>query len=289
MLVLRGGLPRLPAQGPGAHARQLRHLPARLEGPRASRSRASTPPHVKEGGGGWIRPVIVEDGVVVGGWRSSRKGGRLEITLNLPRRERERLGPKIDAEIADIARFEGLPVRDFVKGYREPMIGNGRTLVAPVIVVAVALLSSCLGPVDRAHAQVPCVGDTSTAGLPKLRPPAPLRHHPRRARRARWGPPVPPVPDDPAEDAGRARAAAAAAPAVRPAPQPLLLVRRRGGLPALPRPHPPLHTRGYLVELQLRYHPDARAGGATSARWAALRPPGRRPLRPQPARGRASR
>ena len=42
--------------------------------------------HVKEGGGGWIRPVIVEDGIVVGGWRSARKGGRLEISLNLPKR-----------------------------------------------------------------------------------------------------------------------------------------------------------------------------------------------------------
>ena len=52
--------------------------------------------------------MIVEDGIVVGGWRSARKGGRLEIWLNLPEAERERLRPKIDAEIADIARFEGM-------------------------------------------------------------------------------------------------------------------------------------------------------------------------------------
>jgi len=64
--------------------------------------------HVKEGGGGWIRPVIVEDGVVVGGWRSSRKGGRIEISLNLPEGERERLSARIEAEVADIARFEGM-------------------------------------------------------------------------------------------------------------------------------------------------------------------------------------
>jgi hypothetical protein len=64
--------------------------------------------HVKEGGGGWIRPVIVEDGIVVGGWRSSRKGGRLEVSLNLPKAERERLGTAIEAEIADVARFEGV-------------------------------------------------------------------------------------------------------------------------------------------------------------------------------------
>ena len=53
-------------------------------------------------GGGWIRPVILEDGIVVGGWRSSRKGGRLEITLNLPKAERDRLGAKIDAEVAEV-------------------------------------------------------------------------------------------------------------------------------------------------------------------------------------------
>ena len=52
--------------------------------------------------------MIVEDGIVVGGWRSARKGGRLEISLNLPRAERERLGGAIEAEIADIARFEGV-------------------------------------------------------------------------------------------------------------------------------------------------------------------------------------
>jgi hypothetical protein len=67
--------------------------------------------HVKEGGGGWIRPVIVEDGIVVGGWRSTRKGGRLEISLNLPKAERERLDAALEAEIADIARFEGTDAR----------------------------------------------------------------------------------------------------------------------------------------------------------------------------------
>ncbi|HEY6771765.1 MAG TPA: hypothetical protein VI035_04870, partial [Solirubrobacterales bacterium] len=64
----------------------------------------------KEGGGGWIRPVIVEDGIVIGGWRSARKGGRLEISLNLPKAERKRLADAIEAEIADIARFEGVDV-----------------------------------------------------------------------------------------------------------------------------------------------------------------------------------
>jgi hypothetical protein len=63
---------------------------------------------VKEGGGGWIRPVIVEDGRVIGTWRSARKAGRLEIDL----RPFDRLAPgvraSLEAEVEDIARFEGL-------------------------------------------------------------------------------------------------------------------------------------------------------------------------------------
>jgi hypothetical protein len=67
---------------------------------------------VKEGGGGWIRPVIVRDGIVIGGWRSSRKGGRIEITLDPPGSEHPAAIRKaIDAEVEDIARFEGLPAK----------------------------------------------------------------------------------------------------------------------------------------------------------------------------------
>jgi uncharacterized protein YcaQ len=65
---------------------------------------------VKEGGGGWIRPVIVRDGVVIGGWRSTRSGGRIEISLNLPKPVTATVREAIDAEVADIGRFEGLPV-----------------------------------------------------------------------------------------------------------------------------------------------------------------------------------
>ncbi len=107
MLAIRGGLPRLPATG---QVRLLGNFDTYLLGwkDRGFSVAGEHAMHVKEGGGGWIRPVILEDGIVVGGWRSSRKGGRLEITLNLPRAERERLGAKIDAEVADIARFEGM-------------------------------------------------------------------------------------------------------------------------------------------------------------------------------------
>jgi hypothetical protein len=106
MLAPRGGLPRLPRAG---QVRMLGNFDTYLLGwkDRSFSVSGEHALHVKEGGGGWIRPVIVEDGTVVGGWRSSRKGGRLEISLNLPKRERGRLGPKLDAEIADLGRFEG--------------------------------------------------------------------------------------------------------------------------------------------------------------------------------------
>jgi hypothetical protein len=107
MLVMRGGLPRLPPTG---QVRMLGNFDTYLLGwkDRKFSVTGEHALHVKEGGGGWIRPVVLEDGVVVGGWRSSRKDGRLEIKLNLPKAERDRLGAKIDAEVADISRFEGM-------------------------------------------------------------------------------------------------------------------------------------------------------------------------------------
>jgi hypothetical protein len=107
MLAPRGGLPRLPATG---QVRMLGNFDTYLLGwkDRGFSVASEHATHVKEGGGGWIRPVILEDGIVIGGWRSARKNGRLELTLNLPKAERERLEPKIDAEIADLARFEGM-------------------------------------------------------------------------------------------------------------------------------------------------------------------------------------
>jgi Winged helix DNA-binding domain len=108
MLTLRGRLPRLPRPG---QVRMLGNFDTYLLGwkDRDFSVSGEHAIHVKAGGGGWIRPVIVEDGIVVGGWRSSRKGGRVEITLNLPKRELDRLRPKIEAEIQDLARFEGMP------------------------------------------------------------------------------------------------------------------------------------------------------------------------------------
>ncbi len=109
MLALRGGLPRLPATG---QVRMLANFDTYLLGwkDRAFSVADEHALHVKEGGGGWIRPVVVEDGIVIGGWRSARRAGRLEITINLPELERERLGAKIEAELADISRFEGMEI-----------------------------------------------------------------------------------------------------------------------------------------------------------------------------------
>ena len=107
MLVPRRGLPRSPAPG---QVRMLGNFDTYLLGWKdrgfaVSNERAG---HVKEGGGGWIRPVIVRDGEVVGGWRSRRESDRLQITLNLDEEMRAEIGDAIDAEIADIARFEGV-------------------------------------------------------------------------------------------------------------------------------------------------------------------------------------
>jgi hypothetical protein len=110
MLVMRGARPRLPGEG---QVRMLGNFDTYLLGWKDRRFSVADEHelHVKEGGGGWIRPVIVEDGIVVGGWRSARKEGRLEISLNLPSHERERLAAKIEAEVADISRFEGMPAK----------------------------------------------------------------------------------------------------------------------------------------------------------------------------------
>jgi uncharacterized protein YcaQ len=109
MLILQGALPRLPRR---SQVRMLGNFDTYLLGwkDREFSVTGEHALHVKAGGGGWIRPVLVEDGTVVGGWRSARKAGRLEISLNLPKAERERLGPALEAEIADLARFEGTEV-----------------------------------------------------------------------------------------------------------------------------------------------------------------------------------
>ncbi len=65
----------------------------------------------KAGGGGWLRPIVVRDGVVIGGWSYRRKGGGVEVTLGSPRSFTGADRKAIEAEVADIERFEGAPVR----------------------------------------------------------------------------------------------------------------------------------------------------------------------------------
>jgi hypothetical protein len=64
---------------------------------------------VKEGGGGWIRPIVVRDGVVIGGWRYRRRGKGVEVELGELAAHPAGLRRAIETEVADIARFEGVP------------------------------------------------------------------------------------------------------------------------------------------------------------------------------------
>jgi hypothetical protein len=110
LLALKRGGPRLPPTG------QLRMLGAFDTYMLGWRDRSfAVPAHgvaaVKEGGGGWIRPVIVEDGRVIGGWRSKRQGDRVEVELTPFEPPPGAVRAAIEAEVADIARFEDAPVR----------------------------------------------------------------------------------------------------------------------------------------------------------------------------------
>jgi uncharacterized protein YcaQ len=109
LLFLKEDRKRLPSTG---QIRMLGNFDTYMLGWR-DRSFA-VPPHghaaVKEGGGGWVRPVIVEDGRVIGGWRSKRRGERIEVELSPFEPMSAVVRRAIDAEIEDIARFEGVPV-----------------------------------------------------------------------------------------------------------------------------------------------------------------------------------
>ncbi|MDX6652736.1 MAG: hypothetical protein QOJ38_1517 [Solirubrobacterales bacterium] len=59
-------------------------------------------------GGGVLRPTICVDGRLVGMWGSKRSGSRLRVSLEPFSEFDEKLLPEIEAEVADIGRFEGL-------------------------------------------------------------------------------------------------------------------------------------------------------------------------------------
>jgi len=65
---------------------------------------------LKAGGGGWLRPVIVRDGRVIGSWRYSRRGGRVTATIGGWPSLAGDVRDAIEREVADLGRFEGTEV-----------------------------------------------------------------------------------------------------------------------------------------------------------------------------------
>jgi len=60
-------------------------------------------------GGGILRPAIVVDGVAVGTWRQKRSGKAIRVELEPFERLDATMMRAIEAEVADIGRFEGVP------------------------------------------------------------------------------------------------------------------------------------------------------------------------------------
>lgn len=62
-------------------------------------------------GGGVLRPVITHDGVALGTWNQRRTPGAIEIELSPFAAPPAGVAADVEAELADIARFEGMPVK----------------------------------------------------------------------------------------------------------------------------------------------------------------------------------
>lgn len=60
-------------------------------------------------GGGMLRPTIVTDGRAIGTWRPDRSTGAVELELFEPGSHRSALTRALDAESADVARFDATP------------------------------------------------------------------------------------------------------------------------------------------------------------------------------------
>jgi Winged helix DNA-binding domain len=79
----------------------------------ASRDFAVPPEHVRRivPGGGIVRPAIVADGRFIGTWSSKRSSGRLTVSTEPFARLDPGVAAALEAEVADVGRFEGLKAR----------------------------------------------------------------------------------------------------------------------------------------------------------------------------------
>jgi hypothetical protein len=109
LLSLKASRPRLPAPG---QVRLLGAFDTYVLG-YANRDFAVAPDHgrgINTRGGGMIEPVIARDGELLGTWRLARKQKRAEVALQPFAGLKPSVREAIDAEIEDLARFEGRDV-----------------------------------------------------------------------------------------------------------------------------------------------------------------------------------
>ncbi|HEY6469384.1 MAG TPA: winged helix DNA-binding domain-containing protein [Candidatus Dormibacteraeota bacterium] len=66
---------------------------------------------IHTGGGGWIRPVVLVDGWITGGWRLDRVSGGFEIVVTPFEQHFARVNAGIGREAASISAFLGRPVQ----------------------------------------------------------------------------------------------------------------------------------------------------------------------------------
>ena len=78
---------------------------------------------IHDGGGGWIRPVVLADGWIVGGWRLDQKPRDLEITVMPFDRMSRRVDPAIAREVASIGSF----LERQARWSRGPLVGFNST------------------------------------------------------------------------------------------------------------------------------------------------------------------
>lgn len=72
---------------------------------------ASAEEWIHQGGGGWIRPTVVVDGWIVGGWGLDARGREFEVTVKRFEPHSSRVETGIIREVAEIGDFLERPVR----------------------------------------------------------------------------------------------------------------------------------------------------------------------------------